>query len=148
MLGDGVERRGLHVEAVGLLPQILQELGGLDVRGDEAVGGEELAVGGFRRLHGQSVEEHRVVDEGGAAGDDLRDADQRLQRCRVSPGRADVHNGEIFVLMLLQELQHGVRGVLTADAAKVHTVTDVHHLLFYSGEKGYLHIVEIWRKNT
>ena len=134
VLGDGVERGGLHVEAVGLLSQALQEIGGIDVRGDEAVGGEELAVGGFGRLDGQAVEEHRVIDEGGAAGDDLGDADQRPHRRGMRPGGADVHDGEILVLMLLHEPQHGVRGVLAADAAEVHFFFDVEDFLLNGGE--------------
>ena len=134
VLGDGVERGRLHIEAVGLLRQPLQELGRIDVRRDETVGGEELAVGGFGRVDGQTVEEHRVVEESSAAGDDLGDANQRPHGGGVRPGSADVHDGEIFVLMLLHEPQHGVRGVLAADTAEVHFFFDVEDFLLNGGE--------------
>jgi len=68
----------------------LQELGGIDMRRHEAVGREELPVGSLRRHHRQTVEEHRVVDEGGATGDDFRDADQRPHGRGVRTGGADV----------------------------------------------------------
>ena len=77
---DGEERGGLHVEAVGGFFQMLQEISRIDVRGDETVGREKLAVDGLGRVDGQSVGEHGVVKELSTSGNDLRDAHQAAHR--------------------------------------------------------------------
>ena len=125
VFGDAVEGRGLHVEAVGTGGEVLQELGRIDVRGNETVGGKEFSIGGVRNLHGQVVEEHRVVEEGCAARHNPGDADNASHGRDVCAGGADVQDGELFVSVLLHEPEHGVCGVLAADAAKVHFLFDV-----------------------
>ena len=76
MVRDGEEGGGFHVEAVSSFLQMLQEISRIDVRGDETVGREKLAVDGLGRVDGQSVGEHGVVKELGTSRNELRDAHQ------------------------------------------------------------------------
>ena len=53
--------------------QMFQEIGGIDARRDETVGGEKFGSWEFREVGWGSVGEHRVVEKISAAGDDFRD---------------------------------------------------------------------------